>query len=287
MRRRWILVGAIVAALAVAVLAILVTVPQEPVAAPVTTPGVPAGTKLKVVHGDLTVRQKGAVIDSVDVRGRIVVLAPNVTIRNSIVRGASDGSKGGLIDAMQGEPGLKVLDSEIFAEAPNPYVNGVQGSHFTLERVNIHDVIDQVHIVGDNVTVEDSWLHRNVHYENDPVHDGGPTHDDNVQIQVGSNILISGNRMSSAHNAVVQITQDLGDVGHVTFTENRANDGWCSINVSEGGRDPIKKLAITDNVFGRRMTLENCAIISPPSTKVSVSGNRFTDGGEVTVRRGA
>jgi hypothetical protein len=287
MRRRWLVVGVILAALAVAVLVIFLTVPQQPAAKPVPTPGVPAGTKLTVVHGDLTVRQKGAVVKSVDVRGRIIVLAPNVTIRDSIIRGAKDGSKGGLIDAMQGEPGLQVRDSEIFATTPNPYVNGIQGSNFTLERVNIHDVIDQVHIVGDHVTVADSWLHGNVHYENDPVHGGGPTHDDNVQIQVGSHIVIRDNRMSGAHNAVVQITQDMGAVGDVAFAGNQATDGWCSINVSEGGGDPVKKLAITDNVFGRSMTLKNCAVIAPPSTKVAMSGNRFEDGGTVKVRKGA
>jgi len=261
--------------------------PSKPVSEWDAATGVPSGTTLTKIDGDIRVTNPGAVLDSLDVHGRIIVRAPNVTIKRSIIRGGTVPVEGGLIDANQGEPGLKVVDSEIFATNPSPQVNGIVGFNFTLTRVEIRDVIDQVHIIGDNVTVKNSWLHDNVHYEEDPEQDGGPSHDDNVQVQSGRGITITGNNLSGAHAAVVQITQDRGPVSQLTFSENIVNDGWCSINVSEGDKGPVADVVVKDNTFGRTMAFEDCAVITPPSSPLQLSGNVFTDGVEISVRRGA
>ncbi|BDZ45938.1 hypothetical protein [Naasia aerilata] len=285
-RTRLFVVGGIVAVVAVVVAVVFVSMPPRPKTWADLT-GVPPGTSLRTVNGDIEITEAGTVVDGVDVHGRIIVRAPDVTIRNSVVRGADSGSREGLIDAMEGQPGLKVINTEVYAAVPSPYVNGIMGSHFTLQAVDIHDVIDQVHVVGDDVTVTGSWLHANLHYENDPTHDNGPSHDDNVQIQIGSRITVEKSRLSGAHNAVVQITQDRGVVSDVTFVHNRANGGWCSINVSLGDYGPIAGVTVENNVFGRSQRLADCAIISPPSTQIALAHNRFTNGEAVTVRRGA
>ncbi|MGJ0223692.1 hypothetical protein ACQUZK_09855, partial [Streptococcus pyogenes] len=87
-----------------------------------------------------------------------------------------------------------------------------------------------------------SWLHDNLYYLHDPNYDNGPTHDDNVQIQVGSNITIRNSVLESTHNAAVMITQDRGKVANVTFTGNRAGGGACTINVAEKSYGPISGL---------------------------------------------
>ncbi|HEY8588270.1 MAG TPA: hypothetical protein VIL55_01840 [Naasia sp.] len=213
----------------------------------------------------------------------MIVLAADVTISNSVICGADGaGSAHMLVDALAGAPRLRIIDTEIAATVPN-LVNGVMGSNFALLRVNIHSVIDQVHIVGGNVTISDSRLHGNLHYENDPSHGGGPSHDDNVQIQAGSNIRISGNILSGSHNAAVQVTQARGPVTGLVIENNRIDNGACSINIAENGRGPVG-LSLTGNTFGRTMRFGGCAVIAPVTTPVNGLGsNSFTDGAAIAV----
>ncbi len=59
--------------------------------------GVPAGTKLTVSEGNLTVTTPNAVLDSLDIRGFVQVNAPGVVIKNSIVRGRDTAYDKGLV----------------------------------------------------------------------------------------------------------------------------------------------------------------------------------------------
>ncbi|WP_210509047.1 right-handed parallel beta-helix repeat-containing protein [Naasia sp. SYSU D00057] len=242
--------------------------------------GVPAGTQLKVVQGDQTITTAGTVLDGLDIRGRVIVKAENVTIKNSIIRGTDQGGKYGLVDAMAGKPGLKIYDSEIVATTPNYTVNGIMGSGFELHRVNIHNTVDQVHIAGSNVVVKDSWLHGTVHYENDPYHSDG-SHDDNIQIVAGNNILISGNVMEDAQNTAIMVNQDSGATSNVTITGNKMDDGDCIMNVTSEGT--VRGLTVTNNIFGLNGSVNRCAVYSPVSP-VAMSGNTWTDGTAALLR---
>jgi hypothetical protein len=237
----------------------------------------------RVVHGDIVVRKAGTVISGLDLHGRILVRAANVTIKNTIIRGADSGSSNGLIMAVWGYPGLRVIDTEIVASKSNFSVNGVMGYNFELLRVSIHRVIDQVRITGSNVKVTNSHLYGNLHFARDPGQHGGATHDDNVQIQGGSNITLSGNKMSGSHNAAIQITQGISKVSKLTISNNRFDNGGCTINVAQKPRGPISGLVIKHNVFGNTMQFKNCAVISPTTTKLALTGNAFTSGAGIKV----
>src|SRR5262245_33381699 len=50
-----------------------------------TNTGVPAGTVLRIHQGTLEIRTPGAVVEDLDIRGCVRVMAPNVTIRRSKV----------------------------------------------------------------------------------------------------------------------------------------------------------------------------------------------------------
>ncbi|WP_210480784.1 hypothetical protein [Naasia sp. SYSU D00948] len=253
-----------------------------PTPAPVDTrphgAGVPTGLSLRTVYGDQIITTPGTVLDGLDIHGRVVVKAPNVTIKNSIIRGLDTGSKWGLIDALAGHPGLVVQDTEIVATVPNYYVNGIMGFNFELRRVNIHGVVDQVHLTGGNVVVDRSWLHGNLHFEDDPGHPDG-THDDNIQIQKGMNIVVTNNVLAGSHTASIIITQGQGDVGDVRIQGNKFDNGGCSINISEGKYGPLSGVSILDNLFGRTTQFRNCAmVVFSPGTKLNLSGNAYTDG---------
>lgn len=272
------------------------TQPAVP-AAPVTRPGgkpgsgntgVPAGTALTVVQGDIRVKQAGTVLDGFDIRGKIYIDAPDVTISRSIIRGLDAGSTGALITATGALPNLQIRDVELAPTVPSPYLNGIMGANFSATRINAHDVVDMIHITNPGqVSVTASWLHDNAHYEQDPNWGGKPSHDDTIQIQAGSNVVISGNYMYGAHNSGVQVTQDQGKVSNITFAGNWMDGGGCSFNVAEKGQGSIPGISISDNIFGRTTKVANCAVISPPSTIISMANNVYIDGVAVTVHRGA
>jgi hypothetical protein len=249
------------------------------------TAGVPSQTDLTVHQGDLIITTPGAVIDGLDIRGLVSVRAPNVTIKNSVVRGRPVTSDAALVS--NSSPGLVIQDSELYDAYPSPYIKGFVGSNVTIRRTDIHDVTDQVHLTGGNVRVEASWLHDNLHYEVDPSQNNTPSHDDSVQIQAGANISIVGNDISGAHNSGIQITQNTGNVSGVVFSGNKIDGGGCSFNISEGGRGPVKDVTISGNAFGRQTKIANCAVIAPPTSMPTISNNTYVpDGAAVTVKRG-
>jgi hypothetical protein len=238
--------------------------------------GVPAGTALTIHQGDLRITEPGTVINGLDVRGMVIVEAPNVTIKNSIVRGRALNGPMALIGNLGGHANLKIVDTELFPSTPSPDVQGIYGYNFEATRLNIHGVIDGIHLTGGNVEIVDSWLHDNLHYLRDPNHGGTPSHDDSIQIQEGSNIRIDGNKFSGAWNSTVQVTQDRGDVANLTFTNNIADGGACSINLAEKRYGPVTGVVISDNSFGRNTRIDDCAVIAPSSTKISMARNYYT-----------
>ena len=260
-------------------------------AAPVTTvpgptnTGVPAGTPLTVINGDYTVTTPGQVVNGLDIRGYLRIKAANVTVKNTIVRGRA-GLTGSMALIQSSSPGVQIIDTELNPDYPSYYLDGFVGNNATFTRVNIHHVVDQIKLTGDNVLVQDSWLHDNSYYATVP--SGGDTHTDNIQIQAGNNITIRNTVMTGTRNAAMMITQDRGPVSNVTWLNNKADGGACTINVAEKAYGPIRGLNISNNTFGLNMRLYRCAILMPDTTKAisTVTGNVFTDGAVVTVKRG-
>ena len=250
--------------------------------------GVPAGTQLRVVNGSgstppgtvwsgntMTVVGNGTVLEALDIRGLVRVEGKNVTIKNCLITGRQVSSSTALLFvATSGS--VAVSNTEIYAKEPSVFIDGVIGQNFTLERVNIHTVVDSVKIIGDNVTIRQSWLHSNLHYLNDPAQGGQATHDDNVQIQRGNNITLSQNTMESSHNAAIQVTQDMGAVGTLVVDNNLVSGGGCSFNLADKGKGPLSGTTLRSNRFTRTSTY-NCAItISPESHGVvSLADNRW------------
>ncbi len=265
-----------------------------PEPAPVTTgtpgasnTGVPSGTALTVHNGDINVTKPGTVLSGLDVRGLIKISAPDVTIKNSIIRGRTMNGPGALINNLGGHRNLVVTDTELSPSSASPHANGIYGYNFTATRLDINNVIDGIHITGSNVSLQDSWIHDHMHYRNDPNQGGSPSHDDGIQIQAGNNVTVTGNRLTDSHSAAVQITQDRGPVSNFTFSDNFANGGACTVNIAEKSYGPIMGATITDNSFGRDSRLANCAVIAPTTTKIDFANNHYVpDDTLVTIKKG-
>lgn len=250
-----------------------------------STTGVPRGTYLQVHNGDLTITKAGTVVNGMDIRGFVTVKAKDVVIQNTIVRGRATDVARGLV-VVESTGSLKISDSELYNSTPNWLVDGLRGSGtIDATRLNIHDVIDNVHFYGDNKKLTASWLHDTLHYENDPSHSDG-THDDNVQIVKGANISLIGNRMEGAYNAAIMVTQGLGTVTGLVIERNFLDHGACTVNVAESGRGAIA-LQMSGNTFGSH-SRKGCAYIAPTTTtsKSTITSNTYEDGSAITLKKG-
>lgn len=258
-----------------------------PTPSPSTTPtpgnpgnyGVPAGTGLISYKGDLHVTKPGTTISNRDINGRVIIEANNVTIVNSVIHSTLN-SNGGLITSTSPSYHFTVSHSELKSDTPTPYVSAIIGSNFTASHLNIHDVVDAIDITGDNVSVISSWLHANLHFAKDPNHDNG-THDDSIQIQAGSNIVLNGNRMEDAHNAAVMVTQDTGAVRSLRVEKNFLDGGACTVNVVEGSYGAEQDLDVSDNAFGTNTTYWKCSILMPAQLQATTNDNKYPDGTQV------
>jgi hypothetical protein len=258
--------------------------PQHPISSghpgPANT-GVPAGVSLRVHNGNMVITEAGTVIDGLDIRGSVDVRAANVTIRNSIIRGGADGAQDSVVRSASNSASLRIVDSEITSTVRSPRIDGLRGWNITAERVDIHHVLDGVHLWGSgNVTVRDSWIHDILHFENDPGWNGGPSHDDTVQIQSGSNITLDGNRIEGSYNAGIIITQDAGRISNVRITDNWLDGGACTVNINEKSYGPLSGIVVSGNVFGDNSRYD-CHVISPSSSAIAFSGNSTVTGAPV------
>jgi hypothetical protein len=247
--------------------------------------GVPSGTKLTVHNGDMTISKAGQVVSGMDIRGFVTVTAPNVTIKNSIIRGGKATSGKGLImNYSASATNLVVQDSTLVAAYPSVWINGLAGGNFTARRLDISKSVDGAQLHKNNVRIEDSWIHDLTWFEHDPNHGGGESHNDGIQILAGSSITVDGNNISGADNAGMQITQDVGPVKGLKIVNNWLDGGDCSIKLQHRDESTLGPVTITGNKFGGNTAIANCPILRTSSTSVNASNNTFSSGGAIGIR---
>jgi hypothetical protein len=226
------------------------------------------------------VTKANTVVENLEVHGVIQVRASGVVIRNTKVLGPSTSGRP-LVSNYPYGYSFTITDSELWSSKASPYANGILGSNFTATRVNIHDVIDTVHITGGNVTVRDSYLHDTLHYAKDPVQNNTPSHDDIVQIQGGSKIVLEGNTMVGSKNTVVMVTQDQAKVSGLTIRDNYIDGGNCSINMNEKGKGGFSQVLLEGNLFGPNRTISYCAAYIPLTSDVTLRSNYWEATGKL------
>jgi hypothetical protein len=264
--------------------------------APTTSPtsptppgsGVPGGTKLTVHEGDIIIDKPNTVISNMEIHGFVRVNAPGAVIQNSVITGRATSAGVAIVSNYPNHSSFVIRDTEIYAKAASPYLNGIMGDHFTATRVWIHDVVDGVRITGSNVTLTDSIVEKNLHYQFDPTQNNTPSHDDSIQIQGGSNITITGNRLSGAFNSAVQVTEGLGTVSNMTIAGNYLNGGGCTVNIFAAvGLPAIAGSAVHNNTFGPTRRVNNCAVVASMNSIPSMVSNIWeSTGASVVITRG-
>jgi hypothetical protein len=127
-----------------------------------TNTGVPAGTSLTVVNGDIIldetwVKANGRALDGMDVAGSVYVRTNNLTIKNSRIRGYINQYYAG------NEYGqILIQDCEIGPVTGGTSFNaGIQSGHdVTVRRCNIHNLVDGIFMGGANWTLEKNYIHH-------------------------------------------------------------------------------------------------------------------------------
>jgi hypothetical protein len=248
--------------------------------------GVPAGTTLTVTNGLMRITKPG-VYSGLDIHGFVEVQAPNVTIKDSIIRGGvATGNIGLVNDIDNSATNFVIEDSELVPQYPSVWIDGIKGWNYTAIRLNIHGTVDGAKMYGNNSTIENSWIHDLRYFSSDPNQNGGPTHNDDVQILGGHNLRIINNTLQGGDNSALQVTQSQGSVYSLSFNGNWAGGGSCTVNLQDAPMPSMSGISVNNNVFSHTSTY-NCPIIYSINVSFTHAGNTWATGSgavPVTVR---
>jgi hypothetical protein len=200
--------------------------------------GVPAGTNLTIINGDLEIKTAGTVVDSKDIRGCVIVQAANVTIRKSKITCTS--FYGIASYAASDDGGLLVQDVEVDCADHNS--TGISYEGLTVQRAHIHNCENGLDIYR-NVTITDSYIHS--------IYEGATGHGDGIQSSDGSNTLIDHNTIygESTTSAININNNPSGPTStNITISNNLLAGGaytlYCPIR-------PTVNFKILNNHFSR------------------------------------
>jgi hypothetical protein len=235
--------------------------------------GVPSGTSLKAVYGTMKITTSGT-YSNLDVHGFIWVQANNVVIQNSIVRGGSASKNSGLINSLWGNTGLVVRYVDLVPEHPSVYLDGIVGANYTLDHVDVRGTVDGAKALGPNVKIKYSYIHDLKSYSSDPNQGGGPTHNDGVQVLGGKYTAITYNtiRAATTQNSALQVTQSQGSASNLSFSNNWAGGGACTVNISAKPLGGMSGVVLSYNHFYNDSRY-NCAMIVDKVVSYSATGN--------------
>ena len=210
-----------------------------------TSTGVPGGVELEPSEG-MTVDEDGLVVEGLHVRGRLVVEADGVTIRNTLVQSGAHYP----IHVTSDATGTVIEDVEVDNLGRDGIGIFVQGDDTIVRGVDVHSAEDGIRIQADAVMVEASFVHDLER------RDGG--HHDTIQIRSGDDVVIRGNNLQPYNattdfpmNSAIQIGSLVGDdqISNLLVTGNLMNGGNYTIN--GGGRDEVDSARYAENWFGR------------------------------------
>jgi hypothetical protein len=250
--RKWLVLT--VVAVALAVLGISLFLAGREVAVGLSGPPMavtgPRASTLRP-SGPLTISNPGAVLVGLEIAGDVIVDAPGVTIRDCRILGRvivrRDGDRTGAT--------LRIEDSELDGRSlpatKSAHLAALGVSHITARRLEIHGFGKALQIEGDDVLLENSWLHG-LTYD-------GRSHNDAIYTGGGRNIVIRGNLIdaSGPHEHItgaVVLLGDLSPISQVTVERNVLTGGGYTVYAGSAPGKPFpqpQSLRFSNNAFTR------------------------------------
>lgn len=205
-----------------------------------TNTGVPAGTTLTPYYGNLIINTPGAVVSGLDIRGSVVINAPNVTLENNKITSTSFY----VVDVKAG--GAIVRNNTIDGVGTgNDGSIGINGAG-TFIGNNIYNVENGFGIGGSNTVIRDNYVHN--------LKASGSPHYDGIQIDGNAyNVEISHNTIIVDHNqtSAVMIDNWAGPISNIKVDNNLLVGGGYTIYVDgQFGGGSISGVQITNNHMG-------------------------------------
>jgi hypothetical protein len=247
--------------------------------------GVPVGTHLTQHSGNITVTVAGTHLNAIDLHGFLTIKAANVLVTNSIIRGgvATSGNPGLVTNTSAAGTNFVLRDSTVVPEHPSVALDGVRGANYTLTRVNVYGTVDGAKVIGNNVTIQNSWLHNTVYYLHDPYQSGGHTHNDGIQVLNGTKIRLLNNTITTNYNSALQVTQGNGIVHDIWFNGNWADGGGCTVNINNGPLGAMSGVVVDSNRFGHATRVANCPIVATHAAGMAAARNVYDNTGAAVV----
>jgi hypothetical protein len=236
------------------------------------TTGVPAGTALTAVNGNLTTSSSGQVITGKSISGDLMVSNPNVTLVNSRVKGR----------IIYQSTGLKVTDSDVGPDTC-PSSGGdyqlITGSDYTLTRAHFHsNNEDLVRLVGGGGTdtITDSLLdgvcfYPGAHLDSVQLYDPGST----ARLVINhSTVDVRPVNASGGGNSAVFWADNPAKASTLTISNSLLAGGNYTLALYDAGT-----IKVTGNTFVRgSYQYGPCATNIP----VTFTGNVYDDGTPLT-----
>lgn len=195
------------------------TAPRPSGIATAATTGVPPGTELSSVAGDMRIVRDGTVVDGKDVAGNIWIDADDVTIQNTRVTGAGFS----VIQVKAGSRNVTIKDVEVDGKGLQAGSMGIIGPA-TVTGSNISGVENGL-TPGSGSVLKGNYVH-------DLKAPGAP-HYDGIQIDGGlSNITISDNFIDMhehGQTSAVMIDNYFGPISDITVAGNRLIGGGFTV----------------------------------------------------------
>jgi hypothetical protein len=250
-----------------------------------TTGVLPAVTR-STLSGTQTITTAGTTLKDLNITGRVLVRAANVTITNCyITGGTAPTTETGLIDCNHSAASnCKVTDCTLAPDVPSVYYTGIIGHDYVAKRVNTYWIVDGFGVYNNNagfqsgptnVQILGSYVHDMYYYTPDPTHTDQRTHNDAIQVQGGSGTQIIGNNLQafcsptvgngwdpaaspspdpyypSVTGQAIGYTPNVSAIVGCTIQSNWLNYGAASITCILGSFAASDIGTISDNQFGR------------------------------------
>lgn len=217
-----------------------------------TCTGVPVGTALTAVSGDLTVTTDNAVVSGKNVSGCIEVMAVGVTVKNSKAKCIETANNTRARDPAN--PRLTIQDSEV--DCGNKLGSTAIGDrNINVYRTNIHGCENGFDMDSDSI-IQDSYIHDLFNSTS------GDPHTDGLQSGVGSNLTIN-------HNTFYGF-----DAG-CKWPNNGSCNGTSAVNIFNAASGPaVHDTTVSNNLLAGGAYTLYCPRVSTSNFKIT--GNHFS-----------
>lgn len=246
-----------------------------------TNTGVPAGTTLTTVTGNLTISADNSVVSGKHVTGTVFITGDNVTFENSQVDG--NGSSGVAFAIKVMGSGDIVKYNTVAVPNKQSGLDGISvgfsgGDTAIVDHNNISGSTDGIKLYN-SATISYNYIHDLTQWASDPVgQGGGASHNDGIQMLAGSNVTIAHNtdKPQKAVNSAIQVTQDSGSVSNLHIDGNWFDGGGCTVNLASNNK-AIGPIYLTNNRFGRNLQYAGCPVVTYAPVALTQNSNNVWD----------